>query len=177
MVSGSVVKCLGSLLACTSAKRAGFAATVVGQAAMALAQPHLVNSPACLGTEWFQIDERDFASTLGLLGNILGQALGEALSPIIVNSTLALGLSTSASVLVLCCVVLLPVVASGQFPPFCRCDHALCRRVDHKSIRKPPKRWGNGEIRVAHTRLDLHSQGGRPFRNPLGCVLSWHLRV
>lgn len=113
MVGGSIVKCFGGLLACTPARHAAFAATVVGQAGMALGQPHVVNSPAALGTEWFEIAERDFASTLGLLGNILGQALGEALSPIVVSTAQAMGFSSGGAILVLSTFVLVPVAVTG----------------------------------------------------------------
>lgn len=113
MVGGSIVKCFGGLLACTPARHAAFAATVVGQASMALGQPHMVNSPAALGTEWFEIAERDFASTLGLLGNILGQALGEALSPVVVSTAQAMGFSSGGAILVLSTFVLVPVAVTG----------------------------------------------------------------
>lgn len=94
MVLGSVLKCLG---AAVSDKRLGFGTTMLGQVATGLVQPHVVNSPVALGTDWFPPCERDLASTIGLLGNMLGQALGEAFGPLVVESS---------SLLVLCLVML-----------------------------------------------------------------------
>ncbi|KAJ8611188.1 hypothetical protein CTAYLR_003584 [Chrysophaeum taylorii] len=102
MAFGGAIKVLGGA-------RGSFPATLVGQACAALGQPHLVNTPAALGTTWFPVSERDLASTLGLLGNILGQALGEALSPVVVGAS---GASPHGAVLALDVVFLVPVVCA-----------------------------------------------------------------
>lgn len=74
---GSVVKVAGALVG----GHTGYAATFVGQSLAALMQPYFVNFPAALASQWFLEDERDTAATLGLLGNVFGQAVGAGLSP------------------------------------------------------------------------------------------------
>lgn len=109
MVCGSLLKCAGGAAASTP----GLVLTMLGQASMALGQPHLVNSPAALATVWFPVAERDVAATLGLLGNIVGQAAGEAVSPMVVDAVRARGFSSAVAVAVLSCVVAVPVVVSS----------------------------------------------------------------
>eukprot|EP00940_MAST-03C_sp_MAST-3C-sp2_P001285 g1285.t1 len=58
---------------------------LLGQAVVALAQPLVLNIPGVIAGRWFGSQERDLATTIGTISNILGQALGQALSPVCVK--------------------------------------------------------------------------------------------
>jgi len=115
MVCGAFVKAAASALgwACR-APGAAFAGVGLGQAMMALGQPHLVNSPAQLAQEWFPPTERETAATLGLLGNIVGQAAGEALSPALVEWVDSFS-NAAASMTALAVVALVPCIGGGAW--------------------------------------------------------------
>ena len=73
MAAGASAKVGGSALGwCLGDGAAAYGCVVLGQALMALGQPHLVNAPAQLAQEWFPASERETAATAGLLGNIQG---------------------------------------------------------------------------------------------------------
>lgn len=74
----------GSLIAPVS-PRTGFAVAMVGQAFGALAQPVFANSPARVSGDWFAVRERDVATTVGSLANLVGTALGAVISGIAVS--------------------------------------------------------------------------------------------
>jgi len=110
MVAGSAWKILGAAVAFFGNRGGGYALTFLGQVLVGLGQPHLVNSPAALATDWFPVDERDLAATLGLLGSILGQAFGEALCPVVVQAAAA---AAEEGIFVSCLFVSVPVVLSA----------------------------------------------------------------
>ena len=113
MAAGASVKVGGSALGWfLKDGAAAYGCVVLGQALMALGQPHLVNAPAQLAQEWFPASERETAATAGLLGNIVGQALGEALSPLVCSAT-AGWLGDRGALTVLAGASLLPVGACG----------------------------------------------------------------
>ena len=127
MVLGSVLKVVGAALA-FQRQSLGYAFTLVGQIGLGLGQPHLLNSPAALATDWFPVNERDLAATLGLLGNILGQAAGEALCPVVVDAARANDLSTTAAIFVLCLFAGAPCVVAW-FGTFLRIENGPRRRI------------------------------------------------
>ncbi|KAJ8598549.1 hypothetical protein CTAYLR_001365 [Chrysophaeum taylorii] len=100
MVIGGLLRCAGAAVG----GRVGFAIVLCGQTLCGLGQPHVVNNPVTLGNEWFPVAERETASTVGLLGDILGQAIGEALAPIVVERSGIFALSVA---------YLAPVVATA----------------------------------------------------------------
>ena len=66
---------VGSLVALSSPV-AGFAIAMLGQIIGALAQPVFSNSPARISGDWFAVHERDTATTVGALSNLIGTAVG-----------------------------------------------------------------------------------------------------
>eukprot|EP00966_Prymnesium_polylepis_P052745 1221341-Prymnesium_polylepis.1 len=64
-----------------------FACLALGQALAGLAQPCLTNTPAKLAAEWFPNGERDMATTLASVGNIIGNAVGQVVPSIVVACT------------------------------------------------------------------------------------------
>lgn len=74
---------VGSLVA-PSSPVAGFAIAMLGQAIGALAQPVFSNSPARISGDWFAVHERDTATTVGALSNLIGTAVGAVIPGIAV---------------------------------------------------------------------------------------------
>jgi len=110
MLLGSALKLFGAALAFRQ-KQLGYALTLLGQIFVGLGQPHLLNSPAALATDWFPFSERDLAATLGLLGSILGQVIGEALCPVVVAAARKnLQSSTTEAIFLLSLFVAAPTV-------------------------------------------------------------------
>lgn len=58
---------------------------MVGQALGALAQPVFSNSPARVSGDWFAVHERDIATTVGSLSNLVGTALGAVIAGVVVS--------------------------------------------------------------------------------------------
>ena len=115
LLGGAAVRACGCLAGwLLGSGRLAYVCVVAGQALMALGQPHLVNAPAQVAQEWFPASERETAATTGLLGNIVGQALGEALSPAIAAVAAdSLGLGDRGAALALSASALAPVAACG----------------------------------------------------------------
>ena len=62
-----------------------FGALALGQSLAGLAQPALTNTPAKLAAEWFPNGERDVATTLASISNIVGNAVGQVVPSVLVN--------------------------------------------------------------------------------------------
>lgn len=87
--AGCVLRVVGAALLAVSSSRLDplpYVCVLLGQAIVALAQPFVLNLPGVIAGRWFGSNERDLATTLGTLSNIVGQALGQALSPLCVGS-------------------------------------------------------------------------------------------
>ena len=72
MAVGGIVRFAGSVLP-SSLEHESFALILIGQSIVALAQPFVLNLPGVIAGRWFGAEERDLATTLGTLSNILGQ--------------------------------------------------------------------------------------------------------
>ena len=72
MAAGCIVRFAGSVLP-SSLEHESFALILIGQSIVALAQPFVLNLPGVIAGRWFGAEERDLATTLGTLSNILGQ--------------------------------------------------------------------------------------------------------
>lgn len=79
-----VLRYVGSLVA-FQAPSAGFAITMLGQTIGALAQPVFTNAPARISADWFPVQERDAATTIAVLSNVVGTAIGAIVSGITVG--------------------------------------------------------------------------------------------
>jgi len=84
MTTGCIVRFLGVVLP-SSEGHESYALILVGQSVVALAQPFVLNLPGVIAGRWFGAEERDLATTIGTLSNILGQAIGQAIAPICVK--------------------------------------------------------------------------------------------
>ena len=62
-----------------------YAILVSGQCVAALAQPVFTNAPTALSAEWFATEERDVATTVAALFNLIGNAAGQVIPPMIVR--------------------------------------------------------------------------------------------
>lgn len=86
MLVGCVVRFVASVLPESSGKES-YAMILIGQSIVSLAQPFVLNLPGVIAGRWFGAEERDLATTLGTLSNILGQAIGQAIAPVCVKET------------------------------------------------------------------------------------------
>lgn len=66
--------------------RAGFVVAMVGQVLTACAQPFLLYAPTKLASFWFGPKERAFCTMLASLGNPIGLATAQLISPNVVTS-------------------------------------------------------------------------------------------
>ena len=87
--AGSLVR-LGSVWAVSSSSSAGgggagYAVVLVGQALPGLAQPLFTNVPAKLAADWFSDSQRDVATVIGALGNVLGNFAGQVIPTLLVT--------------------------------------------------------------------------------------------
>ena len=81
---GVGVRLLGSFIHGES-KLASFAVVWLGTAIAALSQPFFLNLPAALASRWFDLTERDTATTVCSLASPLGSAIGSAIPALIVS--------------------------------------------------------------------------------------------
>ena len=70
-----------------SSQPLSFAVLALGQGLAGLAQPALTNTPAKLAAEWFPNGERDMATTVASVANIVGNAVGQVVPSIVVACT------------------------------------------------------------------------------------------
>ena len=86
-VTGSVLRWLSSasFMVCSSSG-AAFALAMTGQVLTACAQPFLLYSPTKLANLWFGDKERAFCTMLASLGNPIGLATAQLISPYVVTS-------------------------------------------------------------------------------------------
>ena len=63
-----------------------YSVLLTGQCIAALAQPIFTNAPTAISAEWFATEERDVATTIAALFNLIGNAAGQVLPPVFVNS-------------------------------------------------------------------------------------------
>ena len=73
-----------------------FGLVMAGQALAALAQPVFTNVPPKLAGDWFPPAERETATVVGALFNVLGNAIGQVLPTLIVTCSRAHGCSDSS---------------------------------------------------------------------------------
>ena len=85
-LSGSVLRWLSSadFVICSS-PTAAFAVAMTGQVLTACAQPFLLYAPTKLANFWFGAKERAFCTMLASLGNPLGLAVAQLVSPYVVT--------------------------------------------------------------------------------------------
>lgn len=58
---------------------------MAGQILCALGQPFFTNAPAKIASEWFAVDQRAVATTIGAMFNPIGIAIGQVFPPIVVD--------------------------------------------------------------------------------------------
>ena len=63
---------------------AGYAWLMSGQVLCAMGQPFFTNAPAKIAAEWFLVDQRTVATTIGAMFNPVGIAIGQVLPGILV---------------------------------------------------------------------------------------------
>lgn len=84
---GCTLKWVGAMLLPTTG--AAFACLVGGQTLGAIAQPLILNTPTRLTADWFPATERDLATVVATMANVLGQMLGSLVPPLIVTGSAA----------------------------------------------------------------------------------------
>lgn len=83
--TGSLVRLASIWGVASGASNVGYAILLVGQALPALAQPLFTNVPAKLAGDWFPDSQRDVATVIGALGNVLGNAAGQVIPTLLVT--------------------------------------------------------------------------------------------
>jgi len=67
---------------------------LTGQCVAAIAQPLFTNAPTVVSVEWFATEERDIATTIAALFNLIGNAAGQVLPPLLVTVPDGTGMDT-----------------------------------------------------------------------------------
>ena len=76
--------------------QSGFMVALIGQIFTACAQPFLLYSPTKLAAFWFSAKERAFCTMLASLGNPIGLAFAQLVSPNVVTETSKLRILVSS---------------------------------------------------------------------------------
>ena len=96
LVSGAALQCLGGWLRYLGTAgdnagsrllddNAGWYVLLLGQAFAGLAQPVFTNAPAKLAGDWFPSSERELATVVGALSNVVGNAVGQVVPSVMVT--------------------------------------------------------------------------------------------
>lgn len=56
----------------------------VGQSIAAMGQPLFTNFPAVIAMEWFPVEQRDMATIIAAISNLIGNAAGQVIPPLLV---------------------------------------------------------------------------------------------
>ena len=102
---GSILRLLSTwrFIVCSEVfDQSGFMVALIGQILTACAQPFLLYSPTKLAAFWFGPKERAFCTMLASLGNPIGLALAQLVSPNVVTETSRLRILVSHILLVVC---------------------------------------------------------------------------
>ena len=100
---GSILRLLSTwrFIVCSEVfDQSGFMVALIGQILTACAQPFLLYSPTKLAAFWFGPKERAFCTMLASLGNPIGLALAQLVSPNVVTETSRLRILVSHILLV-----------------------------------------------------------------------------
>ena len=100
---GSILRLLSTwrFIVCSEVfDQSGFMVALIGQILTACAQPFLLYSPTKLAAFWFGPKERAFCTMLASLGNPIGLALAQLVSPNVVTETSRLRILVSVTLLV-----------------------------------------------------------------------------
>ena len=87
---GSILRWIstGHYVVCSDVfDQSGFMVALIGQILTAFAQPFILYSPTKLAAFWFGPKERAFCTMLASLGNPIGIALAQLVSPNVVTET------------------------------------------------------------------------------------------
>lgn len=79
---GSVIM---AVFSCVRIYDASFAALLIGQTGIAVAQPYIVNGISKLVADWFEEEHHGLATGIGTIGMFLGMAMALALTPVLVT--------------------------------------------------------------------------------------------
>ena len=96
---GSILRLLSTwrFVVCSEVfDQSGFMVALTGQILTACAQPFLLYSPTKLAAFWFGPKERAFCTMLASLGNPIGLALAQLVSPNVVTETSRLRILVSS---------------------------------------------------------------------------------
>jgi len=74
---------------------------LLGQCTAAIVQPMFTNAPSMISAEWFATNERDIATTIAALVNLIGNAAGQVIPPIVVSGDFGNGTGSGMDVLLL----------------------------------------------------------------------------
>jgi FLVCR family MFS transporter 7 len=85
IMAASVFVLIGNWVRFAGARKANFAAVMLGQILIGFAQPFVLSSPTTYSDLWFTERGRTTATAVASLANPLGGALGQLLSPIWVS--------------------------------------------------------------------------------------------
>ena len=102
---GSILRLLSTwrFIVCSEVfDQSGFMVALIGQILTACAQPFLLYSPTKLAAFWFGPKERAFCTMLASLGNPIGLALAQLVSPNVVTETSRLRILVSSIHLMVC---------------------------------------------------------------------------
>lgn len=84
--AGGWLRYLGTVLVHSRvAPVGGFATLLIGQCLAGLAQPIFTNAPAKLAGDWFPASERELATVVSALSNVLGNAAGQVMPSLMVT--------------------------------------------------------------------------------------------
>ncbi|KAJ8668361.1 hypothetical protein QAD02_010024 [Eretmocerus hayati] len=86
LVLGSLLCCVGSWIKILSCSPDRFLITLLGHSVMALSVVMMLPIPGQLAAHWFSSDEVSKATSIGLLGQLLGMALSFLLPPLLVKN-------------------------------------------------------------------------------------------
>ena len=88
LVVGAALQCFGGWLRYLGTVLLhdwGFTVLLLGQGLAGLAQPVFTNAPAKLAGEWFPSSERELATVVGALSNVVGNAVGQVVPSVMVT--------------------------------------------------------------------------------------------
>jgi predicted MFS family arabinose efflux permease len=102
---------LMALAACVRIADSTFAALMIGQVGIAVAQPFIVNAISKLVADWFEPQQGVIATGLGTMGMFIGMAVGMAATPPLVEAlSLRTAMATFAGLAALAAVLCIAVV-------------------------------------------------------------------